>query len=166
MEPLSPFEAEGTSYEPQRQEWDALLALLTSLDADQRSTAELSTPRDVLLLGPESEDWAFPSQAEGIPVSALTSEQRDLLLHAISRYVNDISDAEAESIMATYEDQLDDTYLSFSGSPSLTDTGDYVRIDVPSAWIEFVMDPAYSTDEPHPHSVWRDKVSDYGGTRG
>lgn len=67
--------------------------------------------------------------------------------------------------MTAYENELDDTSLSFSGSTSLTATGDYVRIDGPTIWIEFIMDAPYSTDETAPHSVWRDKVSDYGGTR-
>jgi hypothetical protein len=28
-----------------------------------------------------------------------------------------------------------------------------------------VMDPPYMADGPHVHAVWRDKRTDYGGTR-
>ncbi len=69
------------------------------------------------------------------------------------------------TVRALAERELDATYLGFSGSTSLTRTGDYVRIDGPSVWIELVMDPPYSTDKPHVHAVWRDKRTDYGGTR-
>lgn len=86
-------------------------------------------------------------------------------MRAISLYVNDISDPEAAAILARYESELGSTHLAFSGSTSLTNTGDYVRIDGPSVWIEMVMDPPYSTDRPHIHAVWRDKHTDYGGSR-
>jgi hypothetical protein len=112
-----------------------------------------------------NKDWNFPVRTQGIAVSSLDEEQRALLMKAISLYVNDVADANAASILARYKSELDATYLSFSGSTSLTSTGDYVRIDGPSVWIELVMDPPYSTNQPHVHAVWRDKRTDYGGTR-
>ena len=42
--------------------------------------------------------------------------------------------------------------------------GDYVRIDGPSVWIEFSMHSGIVLENPHPHAVWRDKATDYGGT--
>lgn len=53
-EPLT-FEMDGIIYEPQRQEWDAFVALLESLDAEQRGTAELARTMNDLLLGPGSD---------------------------------------------------------------------------------------------------------------
>lgn len=110
-------------------------------------------------------DWSFPRRTEGIPASSLNSQQRAHLLAVIAAYVNDIDDANAELILARYERELDATHISYSGSTSLSNQGDYVRIDGPSVWIEFVMDAPYNFPEPHPHGVWRDKNTDYGGTR-
>ncbi|ANF57158.1 DUF3500 domain-containing protein [Halotalea alkalilenta] len=167
IEPHTVVELDGVTIRPQRDEWEAFVSLLASLDRGQTDAAELGRRQRVLLLGPEvrNKDWNFPARVEGIAAASLTETQRALLLKAISLYVNDIADADAELILARYERELDTTYLSFSGSPSLTRTGDYVRIDGPSVWIELAMDPAYSTDQPHVHAVWRDKRTDYGGTR-
>jgi hypothetical protein len=44
--------------------------------------------------------------------------------------------------------------------------GDYVRIDGPSVWIEWSLQPGRSIEGIHPHSVWRDRAADYGGNDG
>ncbi|GAB2558267.1 DUF3500 domain-containing protein [Spirosoma areae] len=59
---------------------------------------------------------------------------------------------------------LADTYGAYSGSGTLNQPNDYVRLDGPSIWIEYSAQP--SRDFPgmvHPHSVWRDRHTDYGG---
>ncbi|WP_249976906.1 DUF3500 domain-containing protein [Vreelandella olivaria] len=167
IEPHAVVELDGITIRPQRDEWQAFVSLLASLDPVQTAAAELGRQQSELLLGPEArrKDWNFPARAEGIPAMSLSQTQRALLLHAIGLYVNDVADADAELILARYQRELDATYLGFSGSTSLARTGDYVRIDGPSVWIELVMDPPYSTDQPHVHAVWRDKRTDYGGTR-
>jgi hypothetical protein len=166
IEPYPAVDHNGATYAPQLQEWQAFVALLASLDADQAASAELADSHEVLVLGPEAEnDWGFPAEAEGIAGSSLSDEQRALLMEVIRRYVDDVADVNAAPILAQYESELDDTHVSYSGSTSLTGTGDYVRIDGPSVWIELVMDPPYMADGPHVHAVWRDKRTDYGGTR-
>lgn len=167
IEPHTAIRHGDMTLRPQLDEWEAFVALLASLDARQRATAELTKKQKVLLLGPEvrNKDWNFPLKPQGLAASSLSKEQRALLMKVIRLYVNDVDDANAAVFLARYERELDSTYLSFSSSPSLTNTGDYVRIDGPSLWIEFVMDPPYSTSKPHVHVVWRDKVFDYGGTR-
>lgn len=167
IEPQTAIEHQGRTLRPQLDEWEAFVALLASLETSQARVARLSRKQDKLLLGPEArkKDWNFPTRREGIAASMLGATQRALLLKAISTYVNDIADIDAARILAGYESELDSTHLSFSGSPSLTNTGDYVRIDGPSVWIELVMDPPYSTDTPHVHAVWRDRQTDYGGTK-
>jgi hypothetical protein len=168
IEPHTAIRYGGATLRPQLDELEAFVALVASLDPRQRGAAELADEQDEMLLGPEArnKDWNFPARAQGVPASSLSREQRALLMKAISLYVNDVADANAAAILARYERELDSTYLSFSGSASLTRTGDYVRIDGPSVWIELVMDPPYSTRQPHIHGVWRDKRTDYGGTRG
>lgn len=53
--------------------------------------------------------------------------------------------------------------IAFSGDSSLTNNADYVRIDGPSVWIEFVCQTGivYS-DQIHYHTIWRDHERDYG----
>lgn len=167
IEPHDGIQQGAITLRPQRDEWEAFVALLASLDTGQTAAARLAKKQDELLLGPEArnKDWNFPAKAQGIAAASLSEKQRTLLLRAISLYVNDVADADAAVILARYQRELDATYLSFSGSTSLTRTGDYVRIDGPSVWIELVMDPPYSTDKPHVHAVWRDRRTDYGGTR-
>jgi hypothetical protein len=67
--------------------------------------------------------------------------------------------------MAKYRRELNDTWLSYSGTPTLAAENDYVRIDGPSLWIEFSMQPGRIVQGVHPHSVWRDRTGDYGGNR-
>jgi len=163
MEPPE-FEYNGVHYRPEGREWDTFVAILGSLDDDQLDQARLNETYRDLLLAPGT-DWAFPETPSGIPVSSLSSEQRQLVWEAVTNYVGDADDASAAIYLAKYEAELDDAYLSYSGDPSLTNSGDYIRIDGPTLWIELVMDTPYTSDGPHPHAVWRDKNDDYGGTR-
>lgn len=162
IEPLTTVEVDGEEVIPEQQEQAAFAELLASLSADQLAAAELSQSFNDILLGPGT-DWAFPETAEGIAGSTLTTDQQALLLAAISKYVGDIADADAAAILAKYESELAETYLSFAGSGDMTEIGDYVRIDGPSVWIEFSMQRGIVLSGAHPHAVWRDKLNDYAG---
>jgi hypothetical protein len=70
----------------------------------------------------------------------------------------------AATILATYESELDDTCVSFTGTTGMDTQGDYVRIDGPSVWIEFSQQNGIVLSGAHPHAVWRDKQTDYAGT--
>jgi hypothetical protein len=87
------------------------------------------------------------------------------VLAAIASYVNDINDADAATILAKYESELGATYVAYSGTTALTEQNDYIRIDGPSVWIEFSMQHGIVLAGNHPHSVWRDRNTDYGGTK-
>jgi hypothetical protein len=93
----------------------------------------------------------------------LTTAQQDLVIAAIRTYVEDISDADAATIMTLYTNELADTYIAYSGSTDLKTTNDYVRIDGPSVWIEYSCQRGIVLTPTHPHSIWRDKNNDYGG---
>ncbi|WP_432501034.1 DUF3500 domain-containing protein [Kineococcus arenarius] len=162
IEPFSTVEVDGDTVQPEQQEQQAFSALLTSLDDTQDSAAKLSTSFNDILLGP-GEDWAFPTTSEGVKGSDLTAEQKQLLLDAIEKYVGDVDDENAATILAKYESELDETYVAYSGTTDVTETGDYVRIDGPSVWIEFSMQNGIVLDGAHPHAVWRDKNTDYAG---
>ncbi|WP_249933751.1 DUF3500 domain-containing protein [Kocuria sp. 2SI] len=158
-EPTGEFTLDGETYDPLTQETDALSALAESLTEDQ--LAEAATDQSDLLLGP-GQDGEFPEE-EGVKVSDLSEEQQELVLEAIATYVDDLPEDEAAEYMATYESELEDTYVLFSGSTDFSTAGDYIRIDGPSVWIELAMQNGVATSEPHIHSVWRDSETDYAG---
>lgn len=158
-EPTGEFTLDGETYDPLTQETDALSALAESLTEDQ--LAEAATDQSDLLLGP-GQDGEFPEE-EGVKVSDLSEEQQELVLEAIETYVDDLPEDEAAEYMATYESELEDTYVLFSGSTDFSTAGDYIRIDGPSVWIELAMQNGVATSEPHIHSVWRDSETDYAG---
>lgn len=164
VEPFGTFEENGQSNDPLASEQQAFSALLAGMSTEELATAKLDAVYRDLVLKPGN-DWAFPTNKEGVQVSTFTDEQKALVRAAIATYVNDIDDADAESIMAKYDSELDQTYVSYSGSTSVTEQNDYVRIDGPSVWIEYSMQHGIVLSGNHPHSVWRDRATDYGGTQ-
>ncbi|WP_419702875.1 DUF3500 domain-containing protein [Promicromonospora sp. NFX87] len=162
IEPMDEVEVDGDTVIPEQQERAAFAELLASLDDDQLTTATLSDSFNDILLGP-GKDWAFPESSEGLVGSDLTDDQKALLLTAIETYVGDLADGDAQTILAQYEDELDETYVAYTGDIAMENNGDYVRIDGPSVWIEFSMQNGVILDGAHPHAVWRDKTADYGG---
>jgi hypothetical protein len=164
VEPFTTFDENGVTNSPLQSEQTAFAAMLASFSSDQQATAELSKTYSDLVLKP-GVDWQFPTTKEGIQASALSADQKALVLAAIRTYVGDIDDADAATIMAKYTSELDDTYVAFSGTTALTEENDYVRIDGPSVWIEFSMQHGIVLSGNHPHSVWRDRTTDYGGTQ-
>ncbi|RTQ53738.1 DUF3500 domain-containing protein [Hymenobacter gummosus] len=46
----------------------------------------------------------------------------------------------------------------------MTAESDYLRLDGPSLWLEYSSQPGRDfVGRVHPHSVWRDRTTDYGG---
>lgn len=164
IEPNAAFRLNGKTNQPMKVKEAAFTAMLAALSTDQRATAKLADTYSDLVLGP-GHDWAFPTTKEGLQVSALSANQKALVLAAIAAYVNDIADDDAAAILARYKAELDDTYIAYSGTLALTERNDYVRIDGPSVWIEFSMQNGIVLSGNHPHSVWRDRSTDYGGTK-
>ena len=164
IEPNGRFMQDGSANQPLAVKEAALRALLAGLPADQLAKAKLNAVYSDLLLTP-GKDWAFPTTHEGVPVSSLSAAEKTLVLTAIASYVNDIADADAKTILARYQSELPTTYVAYSGTTALTEQNDYIRIDGPSVWIEFSMQHGIVLSGNHPHSVWRDRNSDYGGTK-
>lgn len=161
---VEPFAAFGSNYQPILQERDALAAMFTGLSANELATAKLSSTFSDILLGP-GKDGQFPNAKSGLKVGNLTNAQKTLVLNAIRTYVNDIDDTNAAAIMAKYSAEIDDTYIAYAGNANLTVQNDYVRIDGTSVWIEYsVQGGIVIRNTPHPHSVWRDRTGDYGGS--
>ncbi|MEZ0541773.1 DUF3500 domain-containing protein [Fibrella arboris] len=152
-----------TTYAPLNTEHDAMIAMLAALSSTQLATAKLSTTFSDVLLGP-NKDGQFPATKLGLAVSTLTAAQKLLVLAAIKPWTQDVDDATGTAMLAIYEKELDATYIAYSGNAALTSNADYVRIDGPSVWVEFVCQSGVVyQNEIHYHTVYRDHTRDYNG---
>ena len=123
--------------------------LIASLDEGQRAAARLSAeaPGDIVT-GPESEERldAF----EGIPASALNTDQRQQLRRLIEQYVGNLQDDLAADEVAVMEQAgFERVHFAWAGS---TDPGRllYYRVHGPTLVIEF----DNTLDDPnHVHTV-------------
>lgn len=142
---------------------DDMVAMLNSFTPEQLSAARLNEGFGDVYLGP-GKDGKFPAQKSGIKASELNKEQKALVVKAMQNWVH-IADAQtAKSILSKYEKELGNTYISCYGSTDLKNRGDYVRIDGPGVWIEFICQPgAVYPQGIHYHTVYRDHLKDYGG---
>jgi hypothetical protein len=172
LEPTT-FTLNGTTYAPMEDEKTALRNMLASLTSTQFTTAKLSTTFSDCLMSPGESNGntnTFPTTKQGIKCSNLTTTQKDLVLAAIQTYVEDMDAATAAVIMEKYTDEIDDTYIAFTGSATagsastfLASNTNYARIDGPTVWIEFAcQNGVVVQNQIHYHSVWRDHDSDYG----
>jgi hypothetical protein len=162
VEPTSWTDDDGTTHAPMAKVRDGLLKLTGSLNTAQLAKAKLSESFGDVLLGP-AKDGQFPAAKEGIKASSLSAKQKKLVLEALHPWVADVDDATAKQLMKTYAKELDQTYVAYSGDTGLDTQGDYVRIDGPSVWVEFVcQNGVVYRDQIHYHTVHRDHTHDYG----
>lgn len=158
-EPLS-FVVAKKTYTPMADESNGMVALFSSLSADQLAAAKLSKTFDDVLLGP-GQDGKFPSR-EGQSVAELSDAQRALLTKAITAWVGDVDATTAKELLAAYAAGYDETKIAWSSSIDPSEKGAYFRIDGPRVWIEIVTQNGIVTSNVHYHSIWRDRTSDYG----
>jgi Protein of unknown function (DUF3500)/Secretion system C-terminal sorting domain len=163
-EPYTEFTQNGGTWEPMKEERIAFAAIWTGLTTAQQTSAKLTGSYGDISLGPQK-DWQFPTTKLGLKCSSLDATQKALVLAGIKTYVADIDPENATAIMAKYTNELDNTYIGFSGAGNFVTQGDYLRIDGPSVWLEYsTQGGVIIRTYPHPHTVWRDRTSDYGGT--
>ena len=163
VEPTSFTDADGDTLQPLSIMRDGMLKLTGSLTAAQQAKAKLTESFSDVLIGP-GEDGQFPTTKEGISVRELSPSQKKLVLAAIHPWVAVVDDATAGQLMKTYAKELDRTFVSYSGGLGLDTHGDYVRIDGPGVWIEFIcQDGVVFQNQIHFHTVYRDHTRDYGG---
>ena len=163
-EPQTFETSDGETVEPMAEHKAAISSMLDSLSEDQAAEAELTEKYDDVLVGPGN-DGNFLTESEGVLVSSLSVEQQELVKDSIKAWVSSVNEEDQEALLAAYfaEDAWAETYVAWSGSTSVEDRGTYVRIDGPRVWIEFTVQGGIVEDGVHFHSVWRDKVADYGG---
>lgn len=170
VEPLE-FKVGDRAYEPLAPQAGAMRALATALAANPAAKLE-GQFRDVTR-GPTSDgDTYFPITypqgvtGRGVAYAALTPAQQALVRAAMARWVELPNGAISKPLMADYSTPaaLAQTYVGVSGAADLSKPGSYVRIDGPRVWIEFVVQPAVADNtKVHYHTLWRDKLADYGG---
>lgn len=172
VEPTS-YTYSGTTYAPLEDERTAFRNMLASLSTTQFNTAKLTTTFSDCLMSPGESNGntnTMPSVKQGLVCSGLSSAQQDLVIAAMQNYVGDLDSVTAASIMSLYTSELSSTYIAFTGSATvgsastfLSANTNYVRIDGPHVWIEFVCQTGVVfPSQIHYHTVWRDHVSDYG----
>ena len=160
VEPVS-YTSSGSTLTPMASEHDAMKAILASFSSSQLAAAKLSTSVSDLVVGPQN-DGNFPSTQSGIAVSALSSDQQDLVKAAIAAYAGDANGTgQYDAYVAS--SALASTYISWSNYSDLATRGSYMRIDGPRVWIEFSVQSGVIFSANHYHTVWRDKTYDYGG---
>ncbi len=163
VEPMASVTANNRTYQPVEQERQAFANMLAGLSSSEQVTAKLSSTFTDILLGP-GQDGKFPATKSGVKVGDLDATKKALVLTAIKLYVNDLDSETAATVLAKYTSELDNTYIAYSGTGTMSTQNDYVRLDGPSVWIEYSSQGGIVIrNTPHPHSVWRDHTSDYGG---
>jgi hypothetical protein len=171
IEPTS-WTSSGTTYTPLAQEKTVMAEMLASFTATELSGAKITTTFSDVLLGP-NKDGQFPATKAGLKVSSLSSTAQAKVLAAMKPWLDDLDTTAEATLLATYTSELANTYVTYSNNPGATSGNaatffttntDYVRIDGPSVWIEFVCQTGvvYST-QIHYHAVFRDHTRDYGG---
>lgn len=163
LEPKT-FTANGVTYAPLKTNHDSLVGMLAALNSAQLQSAKLSAAFGDVSVGPGA-DGKFPTVKAGLKVGMLSKQQKALVIEAIKVWAQIADDATAKKLTSTYIAEIDSTYIAYSGSPALANKADYVRIDGPSVWIEFICQPgAVFPAEVHYHTVYRDHIRDYGGS--
>ncbi|MBS1758828.1 MAG: DUF3500 domain-containing protein [Bacteroidetes bacterium] len=174
VEPKGSFTYSGTTYSgPIESEHNAMQQMLGSFTSTELTSAKLSTTFSDCLMVPGSTTNTFPTTKQGIKVSTLSSTAQAKVLAAIAEWVNDLDATTAATYLATYQSELANTYVCYASNTSatagnassfLTANTDYVRIDGPSCWIEFVCQSGVViTGQIHYHTVMRDQARDYIG---
>ena len=164
----------SVTYAPLDDERTAFRNMLGSLSSTQFTSAKLSTTFSDCLMSPGESNGntnTMPSTKQGLVCSGLSTTQKNYVIEAMRTYVEDLDATTAASLMALYESEIDQTYIAFTGSATagtassfLTSNTNYVRIDGPHVWIEFVCQTGVIfPSQIHFHTVWRDHSSDYGG---
>ncbi|MFO0738982.1 MAG: DUF3500 domain-containing protein [Labilithrix sp.] len=178
VEPTSWTDAAG-AHAPLEAQRASVVALLASIGGN--ADAKLSGTFSDLVNGPagggpgggSGGDTKYPSSlayptsttGRGVLVSSLSAEQQVLVKTTIEAWVKNVADPVSASILAAYEsdEALAQTYVAYSGSADMSTQASYYRVDGPRVWIEFsAQGGVIVKDKVHFHTVWRDKVSDYG----
>jgi Protein of unknown function (DUF3500) len=155
------FKLNGKTIRPLGRESDKALALLQSLDPDQRKQAVLNYTVADLVLGPGQDDKKI--MPEGLKASAMTAKQQAMLLNVIKEWAGIMNESSATARMAEMKAELNEMWFAWSG-PTTGEAGSnitaYYRIQSPHLVIEYA--PQHDEPTNHIHTIYRDPTNDYG----
>jgi Protein of unknown function (DUF3500) len=157
------YSEDGKTVRPLGQESDKALALLSSLDDNQKKQAILSYELADLVLGPGQDGKKI--QPEGLKASAMNDKQRAMLLDVISEWAGIINDSAAAARMAQLKTDIHETWFAWSGPATGTigrNITAYYRIQGPHLVIEYAPQTLGGDPALHVHTMYRDPTNDYG----
>jgi hypothetical protein len=140
------------------EEEDTARALLTALDASQRSKAVINTvaPNDIVTHNALKAD---PQSPAGIPASQLQPAQREMLMKVIDSYSSAMApDIAADRMAKLRQGGIENISFAWAGEAE-RGKKHYYRVQGPTFLIEF---DNTQNDGNHVHSVWRDFNGDFG----
>jgi hypothetical protein len=150
------FKRDGKDVRPLGLENDTAFKLVNALDEKQRAQAILGDrPQQELLLGPGRDGKKIEPQ--GVKGSALTAEQKAMLLDVIAAWVKIVEPDAAAARMAEIKGKVGETYFAWKG-PTAKGSAAYFRVQGPAVVIEYA--PQGGTR--HIHTVIRNPNDDYG----
>ncbi len=153
----------GKTVRPLGQESDKAFALLQALNENQRRKAILSYRLADLVLGPGQDGKTIVP--EGLKASAMSEQQRAMLLDIISEWSGIIHASAAAARMAEIKSELDETWFAWSGPITVTpgkNINAYYRIQGPHLVIEYAPQGMGGDPGMHVHTMYRDPTNDYG----
>jgi hypothetical protein len=153
----------GKTVRPLGPESDKGFALLQALDEKQRKQAILSYQLADLVLGPGQDGKTIVP--EGLKASAMTEQQRAMLLDVISEWAGIIHESAAAARMAHLKADINETWFAWSGPTTVTPGKNitaYYRIQGPHLVIEYAPQTLGGDPGLHVHTMYRDPTNDYG----
>ncbi len=173
IEPRAAFTQSSVAFDPMSAQRTAIANLGAALTT--YSAAKLSGTYGDLLFGANGSgnidgscaSHTFSTYAsQGVAYSSLSSSAQALVQAAITAYVNTQATEYADALLGSYlsASALASTYVSYTGDGTVTTQNNYFRIVGPRVWIEFsVPSGVIIQNDVHYHTIWRDRVADYGG---
>jgi hypothetical protein len=157
------YTANGKTIRPLGGESDKALALLNSLNEEQRKQAIISSRMADLVLGPGQDGKVIVP--EGLKGSAMTQAQRNMMLDVIAEWSSIVHESAAAARLAELKAELNDTWFAWSGpttgTPGQNITA-YYRIQGPHLVIEYAPQNLGGDATLHVHTMYRDPTNDYG----
>lgn len=137
---------------------DAGREVISSLDADARATATLSSRPNGVQTG-AGRDGVVP-EIQGAAAGDWSAEQQQVLLDAIGLWVDVLDATSARARIDEIQSELDELHFAWHGE--VDDGPIYFRIQGPSLIIEFSTEGRLGGGGSHYHSVYRDPSNEYG----
>jgi hypothetical protein len=153
----------GKTVRPLAGESDKAVALLNSLDENQRKQAVLSFRLADLVLGPGQDGKTI--QPEGLKATGMSEKQKTMMLDAISEWAGIIHPSAAAARMAQLKADINETWFAWSGPTNVaagTNISSYYRIQGPHLVIEYAPQQMGGDPSMHVHTMYRDPTNDYG----